>query len=571
MEKYFQNYNPTGSVVLSTFFAALPILVLLYLLALHPHKDKNGKRIMGIFAPYAAITAAIVGLLVSVIMMKMPVSTAVAAFAYGAANGLFPIGWIVFGAIFLYTLTVVTGQFDIVKNSVASITPDRRLQALLIAFSFGAFMEGASGFGTPVAVAGALMVGVGFKPMTAAVVCLIANTAPVAWGSIGTPILTLASVSGIDASLISMQAGRQLPFFSLIVPFWLVATLVFMDKGSWKDVWEVWPATLVSGLSFALTQLTMSQFGNVELVDIGSGIVSMVITTLFLKVWQPKHLMTHEDAHENVGNKKLEIPKYTGRQLAKAWAPWALMAIAVFTWGQTSFKTFFNGIFAPKIPVPFLHGVVYRTAPVVPQPTMEGAIYTFNFLTFAGTALMLASFVAGIFILKVTAAQWKETFKLTFFRMRVPLTVICTVLGLGYMTRYAGTDAILGLAFTKTGTAYPFFAAMLGWLGVFLTGSDTSSNAMFGSLQHITADQLSLNPVLIVTANSTGGVMGKMIDAQSIVVSTVACYDNHEEGMSAVGPIFRKVFPHSLALAILMGILVWLQAYVWTWMQVPFK
>ena len=410
MEKYFQNYNPTGNVVLSTFLAALPIIVLLYLLALHPHKDKNGKRQLGIFAPYAAIIAALVGILVSVFMMKMPVSTAVAAFCYGAANGLFPIGWIVFGAIFLYTMTVVTGSFDIVKNSVASISPDRRLQALLIAFSFGAFMEGASGFGTPVAVAGALMVGVGFKPMTAAVICLIANTAPVAWGSIGTPILTLGAVSGIDPSLLSMQAGRQLPLFSLIVPFWLVATLVFMDKGTWKDVFEVWPATLVSGLSFAITQLTMSQAGNVELVDIGAGIVSMVITALFLKIWQPKHIMSHEDAHENaattgVAGKKLELPKYTGGQLIKAWTPWALMAIAVFTWGQTGFKNYFNGIFAPKIPVPFLHGLVFRTAPVVPQPTMEGAIYTFNFLTFAGTAMMLAAFVGGIFVLRVTKSD----------------------------------------------------------------------------------------------------------------------------------------------------------------------
>lgn len=576
MEKYFQNYNPTGDAVLSTFLAALPIIVLLYLLALHPHKDKNGKRQLGIFAPYAAIASAIVGILVAVLVMNMPVATAVAAFGYGAANGLFPIGWIVFGAIFLYTMTVVTGSFEVVKNSVASISPDRRLQALLIAFSFGAFMEGASGFGTPVAVAGALMVGVGFKPMTAAVICLIANTAPVAWGSIGTPILTLGAVSGIDPSLISMQAGRQLPFFSLIVPFWLVATLVFMDKGTWKDVFEVWPATLVSGLSFATTQFVMSQAGNVELVDIGAGIVSMVVTALFLKIWQPKHLMTHEDAHENasatgVARKKLEIPKYTGSQLFTAWAPWIIMAIAVFTWGQSGFKKFFNGIFAPIIEVPFLHGVVYRTAPISPEPTMEAAKYTFNFLTYAGTAMMVAAFIGGIFVLKVTSKQWKEIFKITFFRMRVPLTVICTVLGLGYTTRYAGTDAIMGLAFTKTGVMYPFFASMLGWLGVFLTGSDTSSNAMFGSLQRITAEQLGLNPVLIVTANSTGGVMGKMIDAQSIVVSTVACYERHEDGMNAVGPIFRKVFPHSIALAILLSALVWAQAYIWPWMQVPLK
>ncbi|MDN5362795.1 MAG: lactate permease, partial [Moorella sp. (in: firmicutes)] len=339
---YYQNYNPLGNVFLSTVFAALPIVVLLYLLAIHPWTDKFGHKHRGIFAPYAAISAAVVGILVSVLMMRMPVPTAISAFVMGVFNGLLPIGWIVFSAIFLYTMTVVTGKFEIVKNTVAGITPDRRLQALLVAFSFGAFMEGAAGFGTPVAVAGAMMVGLGFRPLQAAVICLIANTAPVAWGAIGTPIIMLGKVSGIPEHLITMMAGRQLPFFSIIVPFWLVATLVFMDKGKWKDVWEVWPATLVCGASFALTQFLMSQAGNVMLVDIMSGIVSMIVTALFLKVWQPKHIVASEDEFSNPGAaaasavavKKMQGPKYTTGEIIQAWLPWVLLAAAVFLWGM---------------------------------------------------------------------------------------------------------------------------------------------------------------------------------------------------------------------------------------------
>ncbi|MGI1658617.1 MAG: L-lactate permease [Desulfitobacterium sp.] len=572
--EYFQNYNPTGNIWLSTFLAALPILVLLYLLALHPHTDKHGTKHLGIFAPYAAITAAAVAILVAIFVMKMPVPATLAAFGYGAISGLFPIGWIIFAAIFLYNTTLITGKFEILKNSVASLSPDRRLQALLIAFSFGAFIEGASGFGTPVAVSGAIMVGLGFRPMTAAVICLIANTAPVAWGAIGTPIITLGQVSGIPAELISMQAGRQLPFFSVIIPFWLVATLVFMDKGSWKDVWEVWPATLVSGLSFAITQFAMSQAGNVMLVDIGSGIVSMVVTALFLKVWSPKNIMGHEDAHENQGaatqlnKKKMEVKKYSTKEIVGAWMPWAFLATAVFLWGMKDVKTFLNGIFSPKFPIPYVNKLVYHMPPVGPGTEPMSAVFNFNILTMAGTGIMLAAVLSGIFVLKLKGDQWVQAFNMTAKRMVVPITVICSVLGLGYLTRYAGTDAILGLAFTKTGSAYPFFASMLGWLGVFLTGSDTSSNAMFGGLQKITAEQLGLNPVLIVTANSTGGVMGKMIDAQSIVVATVACYENHQEGMAAVGPIFRAVIWHSLALAIMLSALVWAQAYIFPWMQV---
>ena len=310
------------------------------------------------------------------------------------------------------------------------------------------------------------------------------------------------------------------------------------------------------------------------LVDIGSGIVSMVVTALFLKVWSPKNIMGHDDAHENQGaatqlnKKKIEVPKHSMKELVTAWMPWAFLAIAVFLWGMNDVKTFLNGIFNPKFPVPFLDGLVHHTAPVGSPDAPMAAVYSWNILTMAGTGIMLAAILSNIFILRLSAAQWAQAFQMTAKRMVVPITVICSVLGLGYLTRYAGTDAILGLAFTKTGSAYPFFASMLGWLGVFLTGSDTSSNAMFGGLQKITAEQLGLNPVLIVTANSTGGVMGKMIDAQSIVVATVACYENHQEGMAAVGPIFRAVIWHSIALAVLLSGLVWAQAYIFPWMQV---
>jgi len=559
--QYFQNYDPLNNVFLSTLVAALPIIVLLYLLALHPHTKKEGHKELGIFAPYAAIIAAVVAFIVSVLVMKMPFSSAASAFVYGALSGLFPIGWIVFAAIFLYNTTLVTGKFEILKNSVASLSPDRRLQALLISFSFGAFIEGACGFGTPVAVSGAIMVGLGFRPMTSAVICLIANTAPVAWGAIGTPIITLGQVSGIPDTLISMQAGRQLPFFSLIVPFWLVATLVFMDKGKWSDVWDVWPACLVCGASFALAQLTASQAGNVMLVDIISGIVSLICTAIFLKVWKPKKVMGHENAAK-------EIPRHSASEVITAWLPWVFLALAVFLWGMNFFKKFMNALFMPKWAMPYLDKLVYHTPPVGTGKTPMAAVFSFNILTMAGTGIIFAAILSGIFVLKLTGPQWSQAFWMTTGRMKVPITVICTVLGLGYLSRYAGTDAILGLAFTRTGSAYPFFASMLGWLGVFLTGSDTASNAMFGNLQRITADQLGLNPVLIVTANSTGGVMGKMIDAQSIVVSTVACYEDHHEGMRAVGPIFRAVFWHSIVLAALLSALIWMQAYWFPWMQV---
>ncbi|MCL2742429.1 MAG: L-lactate permease [Planctomycetaceae bacterium] len=566
---YLQNYNPLGNAVLSTIVASLPIVVLLYLIAIHPHTNKTtGRREMGIFAPFAALSAAAVALFVAIFVMKMPIPAAFGAFVYGAANGLFPIGWIVFASIFLYNTTLVSGKFEILKDSVAGLTPDRRLQALLIAFSFGAFIEGAGGFGAPVAVSGAIMMGLGFRPLQAAVVCLIANTAPVAWGSIGIPITTLAQVTNIPPELISMMAGRQLPLFSIIIPFWLVATLVFMDKGKWRDVFAVWPATLVCGGSFAATQFFMSQAGNYTLVDIGSGVVSLFTTALFLRVWKPKNIMYHEDARK-------EIPRHTTGAVINAWMPWVFLAAAVSLWGVPQVKDYLNSIFACQFNVPGVHGLVYHTPPVgnngvteISEMTAMTAQYKWHILTMAGTGIMLAAILSGLFVLRLKREQWGQSMSMTARRMTVPLTVICTVLGLGYLSRYVGTDAILGLAFTKTGSAYPFFASMLGWLGVLLTGSDTASNAMFGNLQCITAEQLGLNPVLVATANSTGGVMGKMLNVQSIIVATVACYADPKEGMAAIGPIFRAVFWHSIALAVLLSTFIWLQAGPLSFMQV---
>ncbi|WP_200878197.1 MULTISPECIES: L-lactate permease [Neobacillus] len=569
--EFHQMYDPMGNTFLSTLLAAVPILTLLYFLAVHPHKDKLGRRHHGIAAPKAAFIAAIVTILMAIWLVDMPVSSTLAAFGYGSLFGIMPIGWIIVAAMFLYTITLVTGQFDIVKSSVVSLSSDRRIQTLLIAFSFGAFIEGAAGFGTPVAIAGALMVGMGFRPLVAAVLCLIANTAPVAFGAVGTPIITLANVTGLPESALSAMAGRQLPFFSIIVPFWLIATMVFMHKGKWKQVIEVWPAIVVTGASFALTQFAVSNYIGPMLVDIVAGIVSMLALILLLKVWQPKNKFYLPGEEEEMKTLEVQESQYSRGQVVKAWTPWAFLTLFVFLWGLPQWKTFLNSLnfFGLKsiynIPVPYLDQLVFRGPPLAKESAPEAAVYALNWLSAAGTGVFFAAILSGLF-LRLSKEQWKLSVVRTAQRMKTPLITIALVLGLGYTTRYSGLDAILGLAFTKTGDLYPFFAAMLGWLGVFLTGSDTSSNALFGNMQRITADQLGLDPVLIAASNSTGGVMGKMIDAQSIVVATAACYEDRNEGANAVGPIFRAVIFHSIALAVLMGVLVMLQAYVFPWM-----
>jgi lactate permease len=514
--------------------------------------------------------------------------TVLAAAANGAAFGLFPIGWIVFAAIFLYALTVETGQFEIVKHSVVNLSPDRRIQALLIAFSFGAFIEGAAGFGTPVAISAALMMGAGFKPLHAAGLALIANTSPVAYGALGTPITTLAKVTWPGDAVMTLDAwtlqlsqmsGRQLPFFSLIVPVWLICTM-----GGWRSALEIWPALLVCGGSFAAVQFLVSNYHGPWLVDVAGGIVSLVSLALFLRVWKPPTIWQfaeQQPATEEPQVQSSEEPPveskpeaaYSPAQVATAWVPWVLLSTLVFVWGLPQFKDLVKPTVL-EVHVPALDKGIARVFPVVPERKIEEAVYTFNWLSATGSGIFLAALLSAAWM-RMTPARVLRVFLATCYRVRWPMFTIACMLAIAFTTRYSGMDATLGLAFTKTGFLYPLCAALLGWLGVALTGSDTSSNALFGSMQTITATQLTrprpelnLPPVLplaemqakvlLASANSTGGVMGKMIDAQSIVVAAVATQQHNQEGA-----ILRFVFWHSLALAVLMGLLVMAQAYWW--------
>ena len=591
---WIQVYDPLGNVWLSTLAAAFPIVLLLVALAVFEWK-----------AQWAALAGLASALLVSIVIYGMPASSAAATAVYGAAYGLFPIGWIILNAVFLYNLTVTTGQFEIVKASVARLSADRRIQALLVAFSFGAFIEGAAGFGTPVAITAALLMGLGFTPLYAAGLSLIANTAPVAYGAIGTPILTLGAVTGISPDLLSAMAGRQLPIVSLIVPAWLVATM-----SGWRGLKGVWPAVLVSGGTFAVVQFLWSNFVGPELVDIVGGLVSLGCTAVFCTWWRPAEAWDFPDQRgvantgntANTGNSAIantaiantaNIATVAGGSVLRAWMPWVFLSVFVTLWGAGPIKAFLNGgpagastyrqtgrpptphaVLSPAFDVPGLHRTVFREHPVEPDAVdrarvydpgyqlkrAESARFSLNWLSATGTAILFAA-LATVLYLRIPPAQVLRVAAMTFMRMRAPLMTIAFMLSLGFVTRYGGTDATLGLAFTRTGVLYPFFAAMLGWLGVALTGSDTSSNVLFGSLQKITAQQLGLDPVLITTANSTGGVMGKMIDAQSIVVATAATNQHGQEGR-----ILRFVFWHSIALAAIMGIIVMLQAYVFPWM-----
>jgi lactate permease len=552
---WLQNYDPLNSQFLSTLVAALPIVVLLGLLG-------SGR----VSAHMAAAAGLITAMLAAVFVFHMPVSVAVASAADGAGYGLFPIGWIVVMAIFLYALTVETGQFEIVKRSVASLSPDRRIQALLIAFSFGAFVEGAAGFGTPVAISSALLIGAGFRPLQAAGMALIANTAPVAFGALGTPIKVLADTAGIDEMLISKMAGRQLPFFSMLVPAWMVCTMSGL-----RGLIGVWPAVLVCGGSFAAVQFYTANYLGSTLVDVAAGLASLIALTLFVKVWQPKTIWQFEDESETstptptaivqteVVEKQTTAVDST-RDIVSAWMPWVLLSVCVFAWGLKDVKTYFDTHTMIKFEVPGLHHQVQRNKDVSTDSKPEAAEFKINWLSATGTSIFFASVLSAVWM-GVRPAEFCRIFFRTIREMRFPLLTIALMLALAYVTRYSGMDATLGLAFTKTGVLYPFFAAMLGWLGVALTGSDTSANALFGSLQRITAERLGLDPVLICTANSTGGVMGKMIDAQSIVVSAVATKQSGNEG-----EILRFVFWHSVALASLMGLLTLAQAYWLTWM-----
>jgi lactate permease len=471
---------------------------------------------------------------------------------YGAAYGLFPIGWIILNAIFIYQLSVDSGGFTVLQDQIAGVSSDRRIQALLIAFSFGAFIEGAAGFGTPVAITGALLIGLGFRPLEAAKLALIGNTAPVAFGALGTPLLTLAKITDLDLGLLSAMVGRQLPFFSIIVPFWLVAAQV-----GWRGMIAVWPACLVAGGSFALSQFLVSNFHGPWLVDIVSAGVSILALVAFMRVWRPRDV---ETAKQPVAA-PLATPVSGRPSASRAWLPWILLSVFVGLWGIPTVKNVLNGIFGPSFQWPNLHQLVQRMPPVVPKPELESAIFSFNFLSATGTALLLAGVLAG-FCLGFTPAKIASLYLRTLGRVRISLLTIALMLALGFTTRYSGTDTTMGLAMAGAGMFYPFFSPLIGWLGVALTGSDTASNVLFGNLQKVTAQQLGFQPILMAASNSSGGVMGKMIDAQSIVVASVAT-GGHPDSPDA-GTVLRAVFWHSVALALLVGVLVTIQTYVWT-------
>lgn len=572
-----QVYDPFGRWWLSTIVAALPVVVLFGLLAglrVKPH--------------WCAIAGALTAVLVGIVFFHMPVVLAMVSFGYGVAFGLLKIAWIVLAAVFLYDISVETGQFEIMKESVAGITGDRRLQVLLVAFCFGALVEGAAGFGAPVAIAGAFMIGLGFRPFHAAALNLIANTAPVAWGAIGTPVHTLAAVSGLSESDLNAMIGRILPLTAVLVPLWLVRTLV-----GWKETFEVLPAILVVGISFALTQYLWSNYVDSNLVDIVAGAVSIVATLLFLRFWKPKRIWRFnydaketsvpppsDEVRDDMGGAwppttfdgHLTTRSYSNAQITRAWMPFVILSVFVLLWGLPSIKLAMNRTTTPAFTVvlpngkirpgppgwdvPYLHNAIYRAEPVVPKPTPEAARYDFNWLSATGTGCFLAAIVSGL-LLGLTPSRLARVFWRTVVRMRLAMIAISFMLGLGYVTRYSGLDAVLGLAFTRTGWAYPFFGTFLGWLGVALTGSDTSSNALFGSLQRITSQQLGIDPILMCAANSAGGVMGKMVDAQSITIATAAT-----EQVGNEGTIFRFVVWHSVALGAIVGVIVMLYAYV---------
>jgi lactate permease len=564
-----QVYDPLGSPFWSTLIAAIPVVVLLGTLAF-----------FRMAAHWAAILGLISALLVAIVVFGMPTQMALGSAGLGALFGLLPIGWIVLNIIFLYQLTKDKGYFKVLQDSIANVSEDRRLQLLLIAFAFGAFFEGAAGFGTPVAVTGAVLIGLGFSPLAASGLSLIANTAPVAYGALGTPIITLAKVTGLDEMALSAMVGRQLPFFSVLVPFWLIWAFA-----GWKGVKGIWPAILVTGVSFAIPQFLISNFHGPMLVDVGAAVISMACLTAFLKVWKPKEIWrtTKLRGHETDSGEEgppTQFERHPAGLVVRAWVPWLILTVFVFAWGFPTVKNFlngqsvqvtmvegqkkeekiahaWNGVTKLDFPIGWLDDQIEKVPPVVAKPTKEKAIYTLNWLSATGSGIFLAAILAGLFM-GYSPVGLVRKYLSTLWLVRYSLITIAAMLALGFVTRYSGTDATLGLAFATTGVMlYPFFGTMLGWLGVALTGSDTASNVLFGGLQRITSEQLGLSPILMASANSSGGVMGKMIDAQSIVVaSTATRWYGHE------GDILRYVFVHSIVLAALVGGVVWLQAHV---------
>jgi len=541
-----QVYDPFSNMYISTLLAAIPVVVMLVCLGFFHIK-----------AHIAAGLGLVAAIVVAVFAYGMPMDMAGRAAVYGGFTGLLPIGWIVLNIIFLQQLAEQNGSFKILQDSLSSITADRRLQLLLIAFCFGAFFEGAAGFGTPVAVTAGILIGLGFSPLAASGLSLIANTAPVAFGALGTPVITLAKVHGYDVMEVSAMIGRQLPFFSLMVPFWLI--WAFAGR---KAMMEVWPAILVTGLSFAIPQFLVSNFIGPELVDIIAAIISMASLVLFLRVWQPKEIWTSpalkgKDISAHEAKPPAPLVMHDRAALIRAWTPWVILSVFVFVWGLPPVKAWLNSLFAPAFPMAGLHNLIEKVPPVVPVPHKETAVFTLNLLSATGTGILLSAIVSAL-VMKYRPLEIIKTFFRTFWLVRYSLMTIVLMLALGTLTRYSGTDTTLGLAFANSGVFYPFFGTLMGWIGVAMTGSDTASNVLFGGMQKVAAEQLGLSPNLMGAANSSGGVMGKMIDAQSIVVaSTATKWFNHE------GDILRYVFFHSIVLACLVGGLVTLQAYVW--------
>ncbi len=539
---WLQIYDPMGNMALSALIAGIPLYILLYLLGI--------KRTPGHVAAAVGLVAAA---LVAIFVWQMPASLAISSILSGAAFGVFPIVWIVITAIWVYNMTVESGEFEIIKNSLASITEDRRLQALFVAFAFGSFIEGTAGFGTPVAITAAMLVGLGFNPVYAAGICLIANTAPVAFGGIGIPVIVAAQVSQLDIMHISQIIGRQLPFLSVIVPLWVAVTM-----SGWKRSMEVLPALLVAGGCFAVTQWYTANYISPYLPDITSAIVTIIGLGLFLRVWKPASIWRFPDEAAS-GSGKEEL-RYSAGEVVRAWTPYLILALMVFLWGLGPVKA----VLGPtniNIPWPGLHNLIIKTAPVVAKNTAYGAVYSFGWLSAGGTAILISGILSLLVIPNYGPGRAVGCFFRTISMLRFPIVTIAMILGLAYLMNYSGMSATMGLAFTATGSMFPFFAPVLGWLGVFLTGSDTSSNALFGSLQRTTAEQIGVDPHLMVAANSSGGVCGKMISPQSISVATAATGLVGQEGT-----IFRFTLGHSMAMLVIIAVMTYLQAYSLHWM-----
>ncbi len=545
MQTWAQVYDPAGNLWLSALIALIPIAF--FFVALTVFRLKGH---------VAGTITVVLALLVAILFYHMPVSMALASGVYGFLYGIWPIAWIIVAAVFLYKITVKTGQFDIIRSSILSITEDQRLQMLLVGFAFGAFLEGAAGFGAPVAITAALLVGLGFNPLYAAGLCLIANTAPVAFGAMGIPITVAGQVSGVDAFKIGQMAGRQLPLLSVFVPFWLI---IIMD--GWRGVKETWPAILVAGGSFAITQFLTANFIGPELPDITSALVSLIALTLFLKNWQPKSIFRFEGQEKT----HLNNPKYSNNQIFKAWSPFIILTVMVTIWSLKPFKALFGKdgaleSWVIKFSVPYLDKLVTKMPPIVTEAKPYEAVYKFDWFSATGTAILIAAIIT-IFVLKMKPLDGVKTFGETFKELIRPIYTIGMVLAFAFIANYSGLSATLALLLAGTGTLFVFFSPFLGWLGVFLTGSDTSSNALFCSLQANTAHQINVHDTLLVAANTTGGVTGKMISPQSIAVACAATgLVGHESDL------FRFTLKHSLLFATIIGIITTLQAYVFPWM-----